>query len=384
MPKPPHPANAVERIPGAIFSRLADRIAARGDDIFPLHVGDTWMEPFEGARMEALSVRDHPGLHRYIETRGLPALIDAIVEKVRTRNDLPCERDAILVSAGATGALGSAVGMLAAPGEEVVLASPFWPLIRGIVQAFRATPREAMLYEHADDPDAAVECVRNVVTERTVALYLSTPSNPTGRLLSERVLLALAEFARREQLWILSDEVYEDYVYSGKHVSIARFAPERTLSVFSFSKAYGMAGNRVGYLVGPSAAVAQAMKISTHTFYAAPTASQVAALRALRGGDEWVATARSLYEAAGRDAARVLGVPAPEGSCFLFVDVGDAARDGDAHPFLERCLDDGVVLCPGSSCGEGFARHVRICFTAAPPDRTARAVRLLARRLGRP
>ncbi len=384
MPKPPVPASAVERIPGAIFSRFAERIAALGDAVFPLHVGDTWMEPFEGARMEALSARDHPGLHRYNDTRGLPALIDAIVEKIRARNQFDCDRASVLITAGATGALGAAIGMLAAPGEEIVLASPYWPLIRGIVQTFRAVPREAAIYEHADDPGAVIDALRASIGERTVALYLSTPSNPTGRVLDERVLCAVAELARCERLWILSDEVYEDYVYTGKHVSIARFAPERTLSVFSFSKAYGMAGNRVGYLVGPPAAIAQATKISTHTFYAAPTASQVAALRALEGAEAWVANARSLYESAGRDAARVLGVREPDGSCFLFVDAGACAPDGDAHSFLEACLDDGVVLCPGSSCGTGFARHVRLCYTASPPERTAQAVRLLARRLGRP
>jgi N-succinyldiaminopimelate aminotransferase len=383
MPRPPLPADAVDRIPGAIFSRLAHRIAERGDDVFPLHVGDTWMEPFEGGRMEDLSVREHPGMHRYGETQGIPALVDAIVEKVRARNALPAERASVLVTAGATGALGAAIGMLAAPGEEVLIAAPFWPLIRGIAQAFRATPVEVPLYAHADDPDAAVAAVRAGLTPKSVALYVSTPSNPTGRVLSPRVLGALAELARREGLWLLSDEVYEDYVYRGEHVSIGRFAPERTLSVFSFSKAYGMAGNRTGYLVGPPEAVAQARKISTHTFYAAPTAGQLAALRALRGGEGWVERARALYRDAGDDAARSLGAPPPSGSCFLFLDVADRLDARGLEGFLEDCLDDGVVLTPGASCGTGFERHVRLCFTAAPPERVAEAVRRLAKRLGR-
>ena len=85
-------------------------------------------------------------------------------------------------------------------------------------------------------------------------------------------LEALAELARRENLWLVSDEVYDETVYRGEHFSIAAAAPERSLTVFSFSKAYGMAGNRIGYLVGPADAVAGARKISTHTFYAAPTA----------------------------------------------------------------------------------------------------------------
>jgi len=383
MPRAPFPADAALRIPGAIFSKLAHRIAERGDDVFPLHVGDTWMEPFEGGRMEDLSVREHPGMHRYGETQGLPALLDAIVEKVRTRNALPAERAGVLVTAGATGALGAAIGMLAAPGEEVLIAAPFWPLIRGITQAFRATPVEVPLYAHADDAAAAVAAVRARLTPKSVALYVSTPSNPTGRAFSPGVLEALAELAREEGLWLLSDEVYEDYVYRGEHVSIGRFAPERTLSVFSFSKAYGMAGNRTGYLVGPPDAIAHARKLSTHTFYHAPTAGQIAALRALRDGRPWIEKAHALYREAGEEAARVLGVAAPEGSCFLFLDVAERLDARGLEGFLEDCLDDGVVLTPGASCGAGFESYVRLCYTAAPPERVAEAVRRLAKRLGR-
>jgi hypothetical protein len=140
---------------------------------------------------------------------------------------------------------------------------------------------------------------------------VSSPSNPTGRVLPESWLAALAEWAEREGVWLISDEVYEDFVYRGAHVSTARFLPERTLSVFSFSKAYGMAGNRTGYLVAPEAAVTQALKISTHTFYAAPTSGQFAGLRALRDGANWIARARASYEEVGRARPRGSASPRP-------------------------------------------------------------------------
>jgi N-succinyldiaminopimelate aminotransferase len=311
----------------------------------------------------------------------VPALVDALVEKLRSQNDLPCERASVLVTAGATGALGAAIGMLAAPSEEILMLAPYWPLIPGIARAFRAIPVDVPFYDRVDSPEAAVEAVRERITPRSVALYVSTPSNPTGRVLPAAWLEALAEFAREQGLWILSDEVYEAYVYGGRHVSIGRYAPERTLSAFSFSKTYGMAGNRIGYLTGPPEAIAQARKISTHTFYAAPTPGQLAALRALQHGDAWVRETREAYRRAAVDAAAVLGQAAPEGACFLFLDVTRHCADGDVFRFLEECLDDGVVLAPGLSCGREYAGWVRLCFTSIPPEETAAAVRLLAKRL---
>jgi len=366
---------------GAVFSPIARQLDALGPQVVPLHVGDTWLEPFAGARMQDLRADEHPGLHRYSETQGLRATIDAIVEKVRARNRIPCERSSVLVTAGATGALGSALGMLASPGEEVLILAPYWPLIRGIVQAFRATPVEVPFYDRVDSAEAAVEAVRERIGGRTVALYVSTPSNPTGRVLPRAWLAALAELAQREGLWLLSDEVYEDYVYRGEHASLAELAPERTLSVFSFSKAYGMAGNRTGYLVGPPDAVAAAQKISTHTFYAAPTAGQVAGLRALREGAAWVAHARAVYQEVGDSVARALGVAPPEGSTFLFFDVREHLGPRGLWGFLEECVAEGVALAPGPSCGADYATWVRLCYTAAPPEAVRSAVARLVARL---
>ena len=120
MPRPPRCAPSVAQMSGAVFSPIAARLQS-GVDVVPLHVGDTWLEPFPGGRMEDLRQADYPVRHRETETVGLPELVDAIVEKVRTRNEIACERDAVLVTGGATGGLAAAVGMLAAPGEEILV-----------------------------------------------------------------------------------------------------------------------------------------------------------------------------------------------------------------------------------------------------------------------
>jgi N-succinyldiaminopimelate aminotransferase len=370
-------------MPSAVFSPVAHRIPELAGPVFPLHVGDTWLEPCPAARMEALRVAEHPGMHRYCATQGIAPLVDALLEKLRATNGLALERDGVLVTGGATAGLAAAVGALVDPGEEVLVLAPFWPLARGIVQALRARPVEVPFYDRVDSAEAAVAAVRERLSPRSVALYFSTPSNPTGRVLPEGWLAELAELARREGLWILSDEVYEDYVYRGAHVSIARFAPERTLCAFSFSKAYGMAGNRVGYLAGPPAVVAQAHKLGVHTVYHAPTASQLAALAALREGAGWVRDAREAYRRAGRDAARALGVAEPEGSMFLFVDVRDRLDGRGMQGLLEDCLRDGVVVAPGASSGGDYAGWIRLCYSSAPPEQVAEGVRRLARRLGR-
>jgi len=371
-------------MPGAVYSRIGGRLRTMDPaDVYPLHVGDTWMEPLESARMEALRVAEHPGMHRYTSTHGLPALVDGIVEKARARNGLPAERAGVLITAGATGGLGAAVGMMAAPGDEVLILAPFWPLIRGIVQAFRATPVEVPFFGPVGSADDAVAAVEAKRTARTVALYVSTPSNPTGRVIPPAWLAALADWARANDLWLLSDETYEDYAYRDHpHASIGACAPERTITAFSFSKAYGMAGNRTGYLVGPADAMGHARKISTHTFYSAPTAGQLAGLRALRDGQAWIDRAHDLYRDAGDAVADILGIERPQGSTFFFLDVAHRLDERGIWGFLEDCAAEGLFLAPGPSFGQDYPTHTRICFTSAPPDRVIEAARRLKARLG--
>lgn len=371
-------------MPGAVYSPFADRMAEHSGPLYPLHVGDTWHDPFVNARCEDIRSADHPRLHAYGNTRGLPELVERVREKLGRRNDLDHAPEEILITAGATGGLACLAGAALSPGDEILILAPFWPLIRGIAQSFRAKPVEVPFYDRVDSSAEAVRAVESRITSRSRVLYVSTPSNPTGRVIPGEWLEAMAALARRHDLWIFSDEVYEDFVYQGEHVSMARFAPERTVSVYSFSKSYAMAGQRVGYLAGPERIVSEARKIGTHIYYHPPIIGQRTALAALEGGASWLESVRSEYRTSGARVAELLGLPAPEGGTFLFAEVGDRLDDRGLHGLLEDCFEQGVLVAPGLSCGEAYANWIRLCFTAVPPDAALEAAKRLAAVLGRP
>ncbi len=383
MPRAPQLSPAVSSIKGSVYSSVLHRLVAYQGEVYPLHVGDTFLEPAEGCRMEDLTVAAHPGMHRYAPPQGLPALVDAVVDRLRTRTGVPVERSNVFVAGGGTSGLASIVGAIVSPHDEVLLLAPHWPLIEGHVKMAGGIPVDVPFFGVADSAGTAAAAVEAALTSRTVALYVNTPSNPTGRVIPRSWLEAIVDLARRHDLWLLFDEVYEDYVYLGEHVSGLSLAPERSFAVHSFSKAYGMAGNRVGYVAGPAAAIAEALKLSTHTVYAAPTAAQLAALRILEGaGDAWIARTRDAYRRLGEAAADRLGVPRPEGSTFLFLDVASRLDDRGLTGFLEDAADRGLLLSPGPSFGP-CPTHVRVCTTSAPPDVVLRGVGVLASLLGR-
>lgn len=384
MPRAPRIASHLAAIPASVYSSLAERLGRFAGESYPLHVGDTWMEPAEGCRMEDLGVAEYPGMHRYASVHGMPALLDAIVERERAANGLSLERDDVLVAAGATGGLGAVAGAILEPGDEVLILAPYCPLIEGIVRSFHGTPVAVpVLAGEVDSAEAALAAVERRRSARTVALYLSTPNNPSGRLLPRAWIEALVGWARRHDLWVITDEVYDGFVYEGEHVRALPLAPERTFLAQTFSKRYGMAGNRCGYIVGPRAVMGELRKVATHTFYSTPTAAQIAAVRAMAGpGDAWAAAACRQYADTGRRAAARLGLPAPAGSTFLFFDVAAALGADGLTGLLERAVERGLLVAPGPSFGP-YPTHVRLCYTAVEPERALRGVEVLAGLLGR-
>jgi len=383
VPGFPQYSSSVSELSGSVFSSLAHRLAEHEGETYPLHVGDTWLQPAPGCRMEDLDSKTFPSLHRYAPPQGIPELLEAIVERSHERTKVETHKEHVLVAAGATGALGAAVGATVEPGDDVLILAPHWPLISGIVRSFHGNPIAVPVLGEVDTAASLIAAVESQRSAKTAAVYISSPNNPTGRVLPVAWIAALVDWAARNELWIYSDEVYEDLVYEGEHIYCRSLDPERTFSVHSFSKTFGMAGNRCGYVVGPADAMEQLRKVSIHTFYSTPTASQVVALRALQGAaDRWLDEARMQYKRLGDRAADRLGVPAPQGSTFLFLDVRDSLDDRGLLGFLEDCVDRGLFVAPGPSFGP-YPHHIRVCFTSAEPEVVERGIEVLARRLGR-
>ena len=384
MPRFPHIAEHANSVSHRVYSKLAERARANHEEIFPLHVGDTYRDPVMAARAEAQKSDEHPGLHRYAPVRGEPALIDAFIEYVAKRHEATLDRDRIQVMSGATAGLSIVCQVLLEPGDEVLLPSPFWPLSRGIVATKGATPVEVPFYTRLDepgfDPEAALEAA---VTDRTVALYINTPNNPTGRVLSETTVDAMLRVATRHDLWVLCDEAYEEIYFDREpptSIWLRSDIRDRAIVFHTLSKTYGFAGARVGFTHGPAELMGTIAGMQTFHTYCAARPMQFGAVGALREGATWVEDSRTLYRDAGYAAADALGVARPEGGTFLFIDVSPHLRSGatSSVAFLERCADAGVLLTPGASCGADYAKWVRLCFTSVPPARLDSALGRLA------
>jgi len=370
MPRYPLSTASSHGLSDSVFSQLSASARERTGVLYPLHVGDTCMEPMEEARVENLRTADVPRLHAYAPVQGEPALLDAIVRKVKRRCDVMLDRECVQVMSGATAGLGVVANVLLSPGDEVILPSPFWPLIRGILRARGAVPVEVPFYPRLGEPGFDLEAmIDSAITPRTVALYINSPHNPTGMTLNSDHVDAIARIAERHDLWVLSDEVYED-VYYGDVPQPLWTHPKllaRTVVTHSMSKGYAMAGARVGYVHGPAQVMSAIRGLQTFYTYCAPRPLQLCAARALEEGDAWLASMRDHNRVHATLAAEALGVPVPAGGTFLFFDVSTLRRaDEDTHGLLTRCVDAGVLLTPGSACGRDFESWVRLCFTVVP------------------
>ena len=384
MPRPPQSSAATASLSDRVYGALLDEAKRRPPPVHLLNVGDTYLEPLPAARAEAQRAADHPRLHNYAAVQGEPVLLDAIIARTERVHGVTLDRQCVQVMPGATGGFSVVATALLEPGDQVVVLSPFWPLIRGIVASRSATAVELPFYTRLGDagfdPEAALEAV---ITPRTVAVYVNTPNNPTGRALDAGVISAIARVVARHNLWLWCDEAYEELWYgSARPEAIWKRSDlrERAVACHTLSKSHALAGARVGYTHGPASIMPAIRGAQTFLTYCAPRPMQLGAARALTEGDAWVESTRQLYVTASHRAAAALGLEPPAGGTFLFFDAQRFFRDGeDIHGFLRRCLDAGVLLTPGAASGADYETWARLCYTAVPPDQLADALDRLGR-----
>ncbi|HUH04410.1 MAG TPA: pyridoxal phosphate-dependent aminotransferase [Kofleriaceae bacterium] len=397
-----HPALSVasDALPLSIFARLFERLARFEGDVVPFHIGDTYLAPPEASRLGALgfSTGDEPGLYQYSSPTGDTGLVDALVDKVRRINRMSfAGSHSVQLTCGATHALSCSMRAVMDPSDEMLLLSPYWPLIRGIAKSCSVVPVEVPFgwdRLRQGGPVEVAAMIEPYITARTAAIYVCNPNNPDGKLLTGAELDAIVQVAVRHNLWVLADEVYEHFIYDGlEHRSIATLPgmAERTLTAFSFSKSYGQAGLRAGYVVGPGDAVEAIRKMVNHTVYSVPRAVQRAAHAALVGGDSFLDDARERYQRARDLAAARVQAPCavPQGCTYLFLDLGawmgpndDCSLVGaDGPSVLERIAEAGLLLAPGVAFGRAYGNWARLCFSSVPEPRLIEGIDRLNRAL---
>ncbi|MEA5360331.1 pyridoxal phosphate-dependent aminotransferase [Amycolatopsis sp., V23-08] len=367
---------SVERSATVALLDRVQQLRAQGRSLVDLSRGEPdFVTPQEITEAAVAALRS--GRTHYSPSRGLPELREAIAAKLLADNDVVVSAaDGVLVTPSAKHALYAAFTSLLDPGDEVVIPSPGWVSYAAMVSLAGATPVPALL-----DPATGFRITEAVieaaVTPGTRILLVNSPNNPTGRMLDAAELEAVLTVARRHDLVVISDEIYEHIRYDGHpHLSPAAYLRENTLTVNGFSKGYAMTGWRLGYLAGPADLVAAARKVQEHSVSCAATFTQIAGTTALEDSQPAVEEMVSAYTA--RRALLVEGLnflpgvtcAAPEGSFYAFPDIsGTGVPDGSE--FAEWMLDDaGVVMTPGPAFGAGGRTHVRLSFAASEQELT--------------
>lgn len=355
----------------ALLAR-AKALEAAGRSIVHMEIGEPdfpTAAPIVAAGQRALA----EGRTRYTAAAGLPELRQAIAAHYRNRYGVEIPARRILITPGASGALQLATALLVNPGDRVLLADPGYPCNRHFV---RLVEGEAVGVPVGPETgyQLTAERVERHWDEKTAAVLLASPANPTGTVVAPDELAAIVAAVEARGGRVIADEIYHGLVYDDAPIQTALAYSDRVLVVNSFSKYYGMTGWRLGWLVAPDDCVADAEKLAQNLFLAASTPAQYAALAAFAPESQAVFEARRREFQARRDfllpALRELGfgIPVtPDGAFYLYADCGRFTDD--SHDFALRLLEEtGVAITPGIDFGHHLPqRHLRFAYTNAIP-----------------
>ena len=362
-------------------------IAATMENVISLGIGEpdfATPQPIINAGIRALK----QGETHYTSNLGLFELRKAIATNLETLYGISYDPATdIVATVGVSEALYLAFTALLDPGDEVIIPTPCFVSYQAEVELAGGVPVE--VYTNMEDdfqPSPAI--IEKAITPKTKAILLSYPSNPTGAVASRENLEAIAAIAEKNDLVVVSDEIYDRLVYGHEHVSFPTLPgmKERTLLLGGFSKSHAMTGWRIGYAAGPAEMIQGLVRIHQYSVMSAPTVSQYAALEALRIGEPFVQEMLAEYDRRRQlmhTGMNELGLPTfePHGAFYVFPYVQNTGLDDET--FAERLLrEEEVALIPGSAFGEAGTGFVR-CSYATSYEQLEKALERIGRFLKR-
>jgi len=351
----------------------AKKMKAEGIDVIGFGAGEPDFNTPKNIQQAAIKAIEQ-GLTRYTAASGIIELKEAIVEKFKKDNNLTYKTSQIIISTGAKQCLANVFQAILNPGDEVIVGVPYWVSYPELIQLADGVPVFAQS-EESNSFKLTVEELEKVVTENTKAIIINSPNNPTGTVYTKNELELLANFAKEKDLFIISDEIYEELLYGNEgHISIASLnedAYNRTIVINGVSKAYAMTGWRIGYAAASEKITSLMSNIQSHTTSNPCSISQYASVEALKGDQSEVENMKKEFKAR-RDfmvdrinAINNLSCVKPEGAFYVMVNISKVLNkeiEGkvikDSLTFSDLLLEkEKVAVIPGIAFGvDNFIR----------------------------
>ncbi len=389
MPKFPISSPNANSLRPSVFSTLTAQFKLLPAPPIPLQLGDTYREPCAAAHIDrAMQKLPKTKAYAYSNPWGLEELRAAVAQRCADEGFSGVAADNVQVTAGGSQAINVALQTWLQPGDEVLVCAPYWPLIKGMITSLGAVPVEVPFYPGIRKGVPVAQLLQPYMTERTVALYVCTPNNPCGTVLSAAQVSETAAFAVKNELWTIADEAYHHYIYDNTpHPWLANEPgmAKRTASIFTTSKSYALAGLRTGFLVGDTSWLDVSRRVSTHQIYSVPIICQYAALGAIQEGGPWIAETKEAYARVATIVRKTLQADFgnADGGGYVFPDFTKELNGKPMIEWIQELLREGVCISPGDAFGRDFENFARICYTSVPEDQVVLAIERLNKSLER-
>lgn len=386
MPGVSKSMDAFRESPTRRIDAIRERLRRERRDVIVLSAGQPSVPPPRDVRMalgEEL-LGDDMELFAYTPSQGRRELREAISDDLRRTGGVEVDPDDLTVTAGGQEAMFAAFMTILDPGDEVILMDPTYFGYKPILEYFGARIVRVGL-DMDDGFKLDVEALKEKVGPRTKAVVLVSPDNPTGSVMGVNEVKAVADLAVDHDFWIVSDEAYRMLIYEGSHVYPYMYAPDRVVSINTFSKDPGMPGWRLGFVYGPRELIGKIKLAGEEMTYCPPSISQRLALLYLKSRERESHVRRVVDEYRARRDALMQAIKrflpearfqVPHGSMFVFMDLGKYVDDGDS--FAEHALEKhGVAVVPGSYFSDRYRQAVRASFVWEPTHRLEEGIRRL-------
>jgi aspartate aminotransferase len=357
--------------PTVRLAAVVNEMKRRGEDVVSFSVGEPDF-PTPPHIVDAAKKALDDGWTKYVASAGIPQLREAIVDKMKRENGVPCGTDGVIVAPTKHTVFLAVMGLVE-PGEEVLLPDPGWVSYAPIAHLAGARP-VPVTADETSGFQVTAEALEAAITPRTKAVVINSPSNPAGSVFSKEAMKGICDVVADHDLFLISDEIYEKILYEGRHYSPASFDGmfERTVTVNGFSKTYSMTGWRLGWLAAEASLAKQLVKVQEHTITCAPAFVQIAGVAALQGPpsvvrgmvDEFRARRDLMFQEF--QSLPGFHVIPPAGAFYFFPRYDPGLRSDE---FAERLLTEAkVAVTPGAAFGEAGEGHLRFSYACSRDD----------------